>query len=119
MEIRKAPIVLASLVVSVFLFIGSSAQAGQTADKLVKAGYFCFNAGPANWTHCLNPRLLGNPAVSVKVFSEDGRQFLGTEQLMRYDIYSGQPCPQDGLNQWDFLGDPPYFACHHFHTGHH
>jgi hypothetical protein len=92
-------------------------QGGHTADQLKK--YFCFNAGPSNWKHCLNPRLLGNPSVSVKVFSEDGSQFLGTEQLIRYDIYSGQPCPQDGLDQWDFLGDPPYFACHHFHTGHH
>ena len=95
------------------------AQGGHTAGQMVQAGYFCFNAGPSNWTHCLNPLLLGNPAVQVKVFSEDGSQFLGTEQLIRYDIYSGQPCPQDGIDQWDFLGDPPYFACHHFNTGHH
>jgi hypothetical protein len=105
---------------AIILFAGGgNAQAGHTAEQMANAGYFCFNAGPANWTHCLNPRLLGNPAVSVKVFSEDGSEFLGTEQLMRYDIYSGQPCPQDDLNQWDFLGEPPYFACHHFHTGHH
>ena len=76
----------------------SAARPGHTASQMLDAGYICFPAGPANWTHCLNPRLLGNPAVSVKVFSVDGSEFLGTEQLMRYDIYSGQPCPQDDLN---------------------
>lgn len=111
-----------SLVLASILLIGSfagnsAAQESHTADQL--KNFLCFNTGPSNWMHCLNPLLLGNPSVSVKVFSEDGSQFLGTEQLIRYDIYSGQPCPQDGLDQWEFLGDPPYFACHHFHTGHH
>ena len=119
-EMRTITMTVAALL-PIVMAAGSSgvAAAGHTASQMEQAGYFCFNAGPANWTHCLNPGLLGNPAVSVKVFSEDGSEFLGTEQLMRYDIYSGQPCPQDDLNQWDFLVEPPYFACHHFHTGHH
>ncbi len=76
--------------------------------------------GPSNWTHCVLERHFGNPVIPVKVLSEDGGQLLGTEQLLREDIYSGQPCPQDGLDFWDFLGEEfPYFACHHFHTGHH
>ena len=100
----------------------SLAAAGFTADKMERAGYACFNAGPesTNWMHCLKPEHLGNPAVPVKVFSEDGSQFLGTEQLLHEDVYADKPCPQDGLFDWvpseDLLG---YFACHHFHTGHH
>jgi hypothetical protein len=93
--------------------------AGNTADKLADLGYLCFNAGPSNWTHCLREDKFGHPAVPIKVFSEDGSEFKGTEQLLRYDVYHGQPCPQDDLDQWDFLVDPPYFACHEFYTGHH
>ena len=96
----------------------SSSAAGHTAAQLEEAGWLCFPVpiGGNAWIHCLRPLLLGNPSVPVKVFSDDGMKFLGTELLMRYDIYSGQPCPQDNLNQWDFLGEPPYFACHRFET---
>lgn len=109
------------LLLSVLVIFTASGivSADNTAAKQEKIGNFCFNAGPSNWTHCLNPGLLGNPALSLKVFSEDGSDFFGTEQLIRYDLYNGQPCPQDGLNEWDFLVEPPYYACHHFHTGHH
>ena len=100
-------------------FSSGNVFAGNNASKLSDAGYFCFPVAPNNWIHCLRMEKFGHPAVPVKVFSEDGSEFLGTEQLLRYDIYKGQPCPQDGLEQWEYLGDPPYFACHHFDTGHH
>ena len=90
-----------------------------TADKLAAAGYFCVNAGPASWLHCLQTKHFGNPTVPVKVFSVDGTEFKGTELLLRPDIYVGQPCPQDGLEFWDYNADLDYMACHHFHTGHH
>lgn len=109
-----------SLIMAGALFAApDTAIAGNTAETMETAGYFCFAAGPDSWIHCLRAEKLGNPAVPVKVFSVDGQQFLGTEELLRYDIYWGQPCPQDGASTWDWLGDPPYFACHHFHTGHH
>ena len=73
----------------------------------------------AFWIHCLRAEKFGYPSVPVKVFDEDGIEFLGTEQLLRYDVYKGQPCPQDDLEEWDFLGEPPYYACHHYETGHH
>jgi len=105
---------------TVLIASGGSAQAEVTAGQLAKAGYFCFNDGPSNWTHCVLERHFGNPVIPVKVLSEDESHLLGTEQLLREDIYSGQPCPQDGLDFWDFLGEEfPYFACHHFHAGHH
>lgn len=108
-----------ALLTSLALLASTPALGGVTATKLEQAGYACFNSGPSNWIHCLRPGKFGFPSVPVKVFSEDGNEFLGTEQLLRYDVYKGQPCPQDELDEWDYLGDPPYYACHHFHTGHH
>lgn len=100
------------------LAVSSAAVAGNTAARMEAAGYTCFNAGPSNWVHCMRVEMLGGQAVSAKVFSADGQEFLGTEQLLREDVYAGQPCPEDGINSWEWLGTPPYYACHHFYTGH-
>ncbi len=100
-------------------FTGSAIAGGHKANQMDNAGFDCFNAGPSNWIHCLHLRKFGSPVVPVKVFSEDGEHYLGTELLLREDIYSGQPCPQDDLNLWDHDAVPGYYACHHFRTGHH
>lgn len=111
-------IVILLISASVFFAGPAVAGGGHTAEQMMEAGYDCFNDGPFNWTHCLDLDKFGNPAVPVKVFSVDGSKFLGTELLLREDIYAGQPCPQNDLNTWDYLGaeGPPYFACHHFNT---
>ena len=90
---------------------------GNTSAQLEEAGYTCFNAGPDNWTHCIKD--FSKKSISVKVFSEDGETFFGTEALLHLSRYSGQPCPQDNLETWDFGAGPggEYFACHHFNTG--
>ena len=101
------------------LAVSNNASADNTSDKLANAGFFCVNAGPSSFLHCLGLRHFGKPSVPVMVYSEDGSQFLGTELLLRPDIYAGQPCPQDSGEQWDYNADLDYMACHHFHTGHH
>jgi hypothetical protein len=108
-------------IAAVVLVTSSSlVAAGFTAEKMLHAGYICLNAGPADWTHCLKAEHIGDPAIPVKVFSVDGSEFLGTEQLMHEDVYVDRPCPQDGLFEWTPSNDlQGYFACHHFHTGHH
>lgn len=116
MKIRSVTAIMVSLVAMVLFASGSSAR-GVTAEQLARAGFDCFNAGPNDWTHCLSFRHFGNPSVRVMVFTEDGEQFLGTELLLRGDIYAGQPCPQNGLDAWDFDDGIGYFACHHFDTG--
>ncbi len=105
--------------VAIGLFASSAGAGGLTADQLTRAGFDCFNAGPNDWTHCINFRHFGRPAVRVLVFTEDGGVFLGTEQLLRPDIYQrgAPPCPQDGLDMWVFEVEPQYYACHHFDTG--
>lgn len=102
-----------------YMLSGSATAEGLTSSQLERAGYACFPAGPNSWIHCLLEKKLGKRSIPVKVFSADGSEFLGTEQLLRADNYGGQPCPQDGLEMWDPLAVPGYFACHHFDTGHH
>lgn len=101
------------------LAVLNTASADNTSDKLANAGFFCVNAGPSNFLHCLRLSHFGNPSVPVMVYSVDGSEFLGTELLLRPDIYAGQPCPQDSGDLWDYNVDLDYMACHHFHTGHH
>ncbi len=107
------------LLASMSLVGGTSIAGGLSSAQLERAGYACFPAGPNNWIHCLLERKLGQRSIPVKVFSADGNEFLGTELLLREDVYGGQPCPQDGLDLWDPLAVQGYFACHHFDTGHH
>ncbi len=93
--------------------------AGNNAEKKANAGFDCFEGPPPNlWTHCWRVKDFSEPAIAVKVYSEDGAEFLGTELLIREDLYGGQPCPQDG-GEWAHIEGLGYYACHHFHTGHH
>jgi hypothetical protein len=119
MTIRKFSKITILLISALVFTMSGNVAAGNTADKLADAGFDCFNAGPSNFMHCLMFEHFGNPAVPVKVFSENGQEFLGTELLLHPDIYNWQPCPQDDQDYWDFNVDAQYFACHHFHTGHH
>lgn len=109
--------------------VGAVANArGVTAQRLADAGFTCFPAGPNLWIHCTPP---GNelfagdgatPATAqVKVFESWDGHFLGTEILLRADLYEkGMPqCPTDG-GEYESLADIglPYYACHHFDTAH-
>jgi len=99
--------------------IGSNiVTAGNDSEKKSRAGFNCFNAGPSNWTHCWRVKDFSDRAIAVSVYSEDGTAFLGTELLIHEDVYHGRPCPQDG-GEWELNPAIPYYACHHFHTGHH
>jgi hypothetical protein len=90
---------------------------GHTEDQLDKAGWTCITTGPRDWRHCFPPSRGGSAStVQVKVFDVGGQSFLGTELLIHEDIYAGQPCPQEGKDQYDKVPGMPYFACHHFAT---
>jgi hypothetical protein len=67
-------------------------------------------------------------SLSVKVFettdvNATSAEFLGTESLIRADLYGGQPCPKNG-GEYELLpasetGLPAdYRACHHYATSH-
>jgi hypothetical protein len=118
----KRRLILILAVVAMAMSVMAPASAGgNTAEKKADAGFLCFEAGPSDWTHCLREAKIGNPAIPVNVYSQDGMTFLGTELLLRSDVYNDQGCPQDGLVVWVEPAGPGdlYAACHHFHTGHH
>jgi len=113
------------------LVLASAALAGGNGPaQLGRAGWLCVNAGPDNYVHCFPPGAFkATETLTVRVFETTDTQaedahFLGTELLIRDDIYAGQPCVQNDEEEYDFLpasatGLPAdYRACHHYATGH-
>jgi hypothetical protein len=81
-----------------------------------------------NYQHCAPPGkpsvadiLAGNtnaPSIELRVFDFTTEEFAGIESLIRADLYRGQPCHQDGQDEWGLLDLPvDYRACHRFETG--
>ncbi len=71
--------------------------------------------------HCFPPGFMSHDAsIAVLYFGTSDPDstdapFLGTEILIRADLYAGQPCPSEGLAPYmDLLPllEIPYFACH-------
>jgi hypothetical protein len=133
MKVRILTLVIA-LIVGASVVTAAAAAQGINPAQLGEAGWTCFNAGPNNWVHCIQPGADASPAtISVRVFdtqdaSASQAEFLGTELLIHVDLYNGQPCPQlngpagEPVLYEDLRQTPaplPYFACHHFETAHH
>lgn len=98
---------------SLMLIVAVVSADGHTASQLEGAGWQCGPAGPNDWIHCLKKDPADGPsAIPVKVFSVDGEEFLGTELLIRADLYHGQPCPKEGGGEYELLPFG-YRACHH------
>ena len=108
---------------------GASAQ-GLSPAQLTRAHWTCFLPPPFNpKVHCAPPGQLEGVASgtarsatflvfdTADVTSEDS-PFVGTERLIRGDLYHGQPCPTDPPSyeyswlfprfNWD------YYICHTF-----
>ena len=114
MRARRTVMILA--VVGMVMGVMAPVSAGgHTADQLLNAGFECGPAGPNDWIHC-NKAKPSAKVINNFVFSTDGQDFLGTEALLHDDIYNGQPCPQEGADEWTDLSPFPYWACHHFAT---
>jgi hypothetical protein len=126
---RLAPLaVLALLVIPAFAGTASSASHATRAQAMA-AGYDC---SPEililGYYHCAapgQPSLLdlingvaSPPSLHLNVYyagtpGDPTTQFLaGTEELIRADLYRGQPCPREG-GTWSLLPFG-YYGCHHF-----
>lgn len=117
-------VILSALVVALSVNIASAH--GNSPAQLGKAGWTCFNV-PDLGVHCIPPGGLASDAsISILVFDTSDPEathapFLGTELLIRADLFAGQPCPQDD-GEYHFLpaaetGLPAdYYACHHYDT---
>jgi hypothetical protein len=78
---------------------------------LIVGYYHCAPAGRPSVLDMINGNTSA-PSMILRVFNPD-ESFAGTEHLQRADLYAGQPCPQDNLEEWDLLPFG-YRACHHF-----
>jgi hypothetical protein len=122
--------VLFILAIALVLLMASVAVAsahgnGNSPAQLTHAGWTCMDIPPLS-VHCFRPGTdFANPApaIAVKVFDTHDptateAPFLGTELLLRADIYAhGEPpCPQAEDGHYDDLSGEglPYFACHHY-----
>ena len=121
----KFSVVLALVLLLGLGLPGLASARGLSPAQLTRAGWLCVQAGPEQWAHCFPPGAFASTeAVSVMVFdttdvTATSAPFLGTELLLRADLFNGQPCPQDG-GEYTFLpsfisGLPvDYYYCHHF-----
>jgi hypothetical protein len=116
MKKRITCIAVVAALALVALATNASSAGGVTAPDLQARGWFCLPpaATPENVYHCFTP---GRNATSlnVLVFDASGTSFLGTEHLIRADLYAGQPCQgtPNGAYQFVPIG-PGYYACHHY-----
>jgi hypothetical protein len=98
------------------LAANAGAAGGLTVAALEQRGWSCLPpaATPENVYHCATPGQ-NSTALNVLVFDAAGTSFLGTEHLIRADLYHGQPCrgTPEGTYQFVPIG-PGYRACHHF-----
>jgi hypothetical protein len=116
--------ILAAAVAIVVGTAGASAN-GPDWNQLDEQGWDCpvvFNA-----VHCAPPGGLARVAsgeaetMTFLVFSTNDGSFLGTELIVRADVFNGQPCPTDPPSrQYTHLNEPPhdigldYYACHRY-----
>ncbi len=87
--------------------------------QLVQRGWTCFDVSGPLGVHCQPPGADASDAtIPLKVYdtqdpTAEQAPFLGTEILIREDLYHGQPCPQEGLEEYELLPNG-YYACHHY-----
>lgn len=127
---KRVGLIAVIAVLGLFVAAGPAGAHGVSPAKLGNAGWTCFNV-PDLGVHCVPPASDFPPSidappasVTVRVFDTDNptatdADFLGTELLIREDLFHGQPCPQDGGVYHElFLGPLTYYACHHYDTSH-
>jgi hypothetical protein len=111
-----------ALAVAVVAFGATAATAspgGLTAAQLQAQGWTCVLIPAENLLHCRNPGSEPLPAgptqLAFLVFDASGGNFLGTEHLIRADLYHDQPCNGTPTGLYEFIPrGPGYRACHHF-----
>ncbi len=137
----RRPITACTVAVAALLMVGCG-EGGPTspADDLLpqfskgKATHDLGQRSASGWTcvpipalgvHCFPPgAFVSDPSITVQVFATEDpadtdAPFLGTEVLIRADLYAGQPCPAQG-GEYDLLpaSETPfpvdYRACHHY-----
>ena len=111
-----------ALAASILAFNAAAATAsgdGLTAAQLKAQGWTCVLVPDENLLHCRTPGseplVTGPTQLDFLVFDASGATLLGTEHLIRSDLYHGQPCNGTPTGPYEFIPrGPGYYACHHF-----
>jgi hypothetical protein len=106
-----------------------AAKKGLSPAQLTAAGWDCFVPTEGDVVHCASPgglaRVLSGDArtMTFLVFgttdpTANEAPFLGTEHIVRADLFNGQPCPRDPPSmEYTYLLPIlglDYYACHHY-----
>ena len=120
-KVSSVFVLLALLVMTVTSVVYAQ---GNSPAQLSRAGWLCENVSGLG-VHCFAPGAFrSSPSVQVKVFNTSDptatdAPFLGTEILIRDDLYAGQLCTQDGGGEYHLLAGVfpvDYRACHFYDT---
>ena len=110
---------LAASVVAFSAVTATASANGLTAAQLQAQGWTCVLVPVENLLHCRSPGseplVAGPTQLDFLVFDASGDAFLGTEHLIRFDLYHEQPCNGTPTGLYEFIPrGPGYYACHHF-----
>jgi len=119
---RRIVLVIALVAVAAGFAAVAAFPKGVSQGQLEKAGWDCpFVIGAI---HCAPPGGLGRvlagtaETMSFLVFQASDGEFIGTELIVRADVFDGQPCPTDPPSgQYTYLGPIlglDYWACHRY-----
>lgn len=120
---RKIMVMLVVVLLAALLAQPVAAQ-GSGPAQLVKAGWLCLPFPSLGGVYCMPPgAFISSETVTARIFNTldptaSEAAFLGTAMFVRADLYNGQPCPQQGFDQYiplDFTGDSvtDYYGCWH------
>ena len=103
---QRLQVITVAVVIAAVAATAAHAQ-GSSPAQLARAGWSCFLPPPFNPNvHCAPPKQLEGvisgeaAAATFLVFRTDdvnseNAPFVGTERLIRGDLFHGQPCPTD------------------------
>jgi hypothetical protein len=107
--IARSPLMLpvAAAVVALAATAAAASAGGLTAAQLQAQGWACRIPAGETLLNCRSPGSEPLPAgpteVNFLVFDASGTTFLGTEHLIRSDLYAGQPCQGTPVGTYDFI----------------
>lgn len=121
---RRLMILMALLLAMVAVPAATASAEGHSPGQLEDAGWTCIVPLPGDNIHCAPPggldRVVSGEAetMTFKVFDASDETFVGTEHIIREDLFHGQPCPTDPPSRQYTDLEPllglPYFACHRY-----
>jgi hypothetical protein len=121
---RRIMIIVALLGAVTTVAIPAASAQGVSPAELEKANWTCIIPLPGDNIHCAPPggleRVVSAEAETMTflVFRTGDETFLGTEFIIRADLFKGQPCPTDPpsgqyTHLLPLLG-LDYWACHRY-----